>query len=150
MADKSFFIDTTTCTACRGCQVACKQWNKNPATKTSQQGSHQNPADLRPLRTGVHAGRQLRQQVRAQWAGLDTRSGRRADYGLNFFFFQQCHMQSILSDSLYQPYVRTGLQTRPEPCHTIRTALESRPHKNFSCLRTSAEGHSFRQRFREA
>lgn len=46
MADKSFFIDTTKCTACRGCQVACKQWNKNPGTKTVQRGSHQNPADL--------------------------------------------------------------------------------------------------------
>jgi len=46
MADKSFFIDTTKCTACRGCQIACKQWNKNPATKTTQSGNHQNPADL--------------------------------------------------------------------------------------------------------
>jgi len=46
MADKSIFIDTTKCTACRGCQIACKQWNKNPATKTTQRGSHQNPADL--------------------------------------------------------------------------------------------------------
>jgi formate dehydrogenase iron-sulfur subunit len=46
MADKSFFIDTTKCTACRGCQIACKQWNKNPATKTLQRGNHQNPADL--------------------------------------------------------------------------------------------------------
>jgi len=46
MADKSFFIDTTKCTACRGCQVACKQWNRNPGTKTIQRGSHQNPPDL--------------------------------------------------------------------------------------------------------
>jgi formate dehydrogenase iron-sulfur subunit len=46
MADKSIFIDTTKCTACRGCQVACKQWNRNPGTKTSQFGSHQNPPDL--------------------------------------------------------------------------------------------------------
>ncbi|OGP76697.1 MAG: formate dehydrogenase [Deltaproteobacteria bacterium RBG_16_50_11] len=46
MADKSFFIDTTKCTACRGCQIACKQWNRNPGTKTSQRGTHQNPADL--------------------------------------------------------------------------------------------------------
>jgi len=46
MADKSFFIDTTKCTACRGCQIACKQWNKNPGTKTLQRGSHQNPPDL--------------------------------------------------------------------------------------------------------
>ena len=46
MAGKSFFIDTTKCTACRGCQVACKQWNQNPGTKTTQRGTHQNPADL--------------------------------------------------------------------------------------------------------
>jgi formate dehydrogenase iron-sulfur subunit len=46
MADKSFFIDTTRCTACRGCQIACKQWNQLPATKTKNWGSHQNPEDL--------------------------------------------------------------------------------------------------------
>ncbi len=46
MADKSFLIDTTRCTACRGCQIACKQWNKLPATKTFNWGSYQNPADL--------------------------------------------------------------------------------------------------------
>ncbi len=46
MADKSFFIDTTKCTACRGCQIACKQWNRLPGTKTFQRGNHQNPADL--------------------------------------------------------------------------------------------------------
>ena len=46
MADKSIFIDTSKCTACRGCQVACKQWNRLPATKTIQRGSHQNPSDL--------------------------------------------------------------------------------------------------------
>ena len=46
MAGKTFFIDTTKCTACRGCQVACKQWNQLPATKTFNWGSFQNPADL--------------------------------------------------------------------------------------------------------
>jgi len=46
MSDKSFFIDTTKCTACRGCQIACKQWNQNPGTKTVQRGNHQNPPDL--------------------------------------------------------------------------------------------------------
>ena len=46
MAGKSFFIDTTRCTGCRGCQVACKQWNENPGTKTFQQGTYQNPPDL--------------------------------------------------------------------------------------------------------
>jgi formate dehydrogenase iron-sulfur subunit len=46
MAGKSFFIDTTRCTGCRGCQAACKQWNQNPGTKTLQRGSYQNPPDL--------------------------------------------------------------------------------------------------------
>ncbi|EPR37314.1 4Fe-4S ferredoxin, iron-sulpur binding domain-containing protein [Desulfovibrio sp. X2] len=43
---KSFFIDLTRCTACRGCQVACKQWHKLPANETKNWGSHQNPRDL--------------------------------------------------------------------------------------------------------
>lgn len=45
---KTFLIDTTRCTACRGCQVACKEWNGLPANKTTQLGwgSHQNPPDL--------------------------------------------------------------------------------------------------------
>lgn len=43
---KSFFIDTTTCTACRGCQVACKQWHDLPAEATINRGSFQNPEDL--------------------------------------------------------------------------------------------------------
>ncbi len=46
MAGMSFFIDTTLCTACRGCQVACKQWHGLPAEKTMNIGSYQNPADL--------------------------------------------------------------------------------------------------------
>ncbi|MEJ2067120.1 MAG: formate dehydrogenase [Deltaproteobacteria bacterium] len=46
MTDKTFFIDTTRCTACRGCQIACKEWNQNPATITKNRGSFQNPEDL--------------------------------------------------------------------------------------------------------
>jgi formate dehydrogenase iron-sulfur subunit len=46
MSGKGFFIDTTRCTGCRGCQIACKQWNMNPGTKTVQRGTHQNPEDL--------------------------------------------------------------------------------------------------------
>lgn len=44
--DKSFFIDTTVCTACRGCQVACKQWKNLPAENTINRGTNENPADL--------------------------------------------------------------------------------------------------------
>ncbi|MCE5242610.1 MAG: 4Fe-4S dicluster domain-containing protein [Syntrophobacteraceae bacterium] len=43
---KSILVDTSRCTACRGCQVACKQWNGLPGTKTKQIGTYQNPQDL--------------------------------------------------------------------------------------------------------
>ncbi len=46
MAAKGMLIDNTRCIGCRGCQIACKQWNKLPGTETHNWGSHQNPADL--------------------------------------------------------------------------------------------------------
>jgi formate dehydrogenase iron-sulfur subunit len=46
MAGKFFVVDTTRCTACRGCQVACKEFNHLEATQTKNRGSYQNPPDL--------------------------------------------------------------------------------------------------------
>ncbi|WP_022668687.1 4Fe-4S dicluster domain-containing protein [Desulfospira joergensenii] len=43
---KAFFVDVTLCTACRGCQVACKQWHDLPAEATVNTGTYQNPPDL--------------------------------------------------------------------------------------------------------
>jgi len=43
---KSILVDVSRCTGCRGCQVACKQWNNLPATKTEQTGTYQNPPDM--------------------------------------------------------------------------------------------------------
>ena len=45
---KSILIDTTKCFACRSCQVACKQWNENPAEDPvpTNRGSYENPPDL--------------------------------------------------------------------------------------------------------
>ena len=56
MAEKAILYDATLCTACRGCQVACKQWNENdediPTTEngvdSKNWGSYENPADLSP------------------------------------------------------------------------------------------------------
>jgi formate dehydrogenase iron-sulfur subunit len=39
-------IDTSKCTACRGCQTACKQWNSLSAVPTECKGSYENPPDL--------------------------------------------------------------------------------------------------------
>jgi formate dehydrogenase iron-sulfur subunit len=43
---KAILVDTTKCTACRACQVACKQWNQNGAEKTVNLGSYENPPSL--------------------------------------------------------------------------------------------------------
>ncbi len=46
MKGKSVLIDLSKCIGCRGCQVACKQWNQLPGEKTVNVGSHQNPQEL--------------------------------------------------------------------------------------------------------
>jgi formate dehydrogenase beta subunit len=38
--------DDAKCTACRGCQLACKQWNANQAKQTKNYGTYQNPPEL--------------------------------------------------------------------------------------------------------
>lgn len=51
MADNSFYYDGSLCMACRGCQVACKQWNSLAGEKTeffAAPGGYQNPAALSP------------------------------------------------------------------------------------------------------
>jgi formate dehydrogenase beta subunit len=56
MADKAILYDATRCTACRGCQVACKQWNENDefipdwenGVDSKNRGSYENPPDLSP------------------------------------------------------------------------------------------------------
>jgi formate dehydrogenase iron-sulfur subunit len=51
MAEKAILYDATRCTACRGCQAACKQWNENDeggGEKTTNFGSYENPKDLSP------------------------------------------------------------------------------------------------------
>jgi len=42
----AMLYDSSKCTACRGCQVACKQWNDLQASKTINLGSYENPPDL--------------------------------------------------------------------------------------------------------
>jgi formate dehydrogenase iron-sulfur subunit len=39
-------LDVSKCMGCRGCQVACKQWNQLPAEETKFEGTYQNPPKL--------------------------------------------------------------------------------------------------------
>jgi formate dehydrogenase iron-sulfur subunit len=48
MGEKAILFDATKCTACRGCHIACKQWNELEAVPTINWGSYENPPDLSP------------------------------------------------------------------------------------------------------
>lgn len=54
MADRyAMYIDASKCMACRGCQVACKQWNDHAGyvpgvRETRNKGSYENPMALDP------------------------------------------------------------------------------------------------------
>ncbi len=45
---KMVFIDTSLCTGCKACSVACKAWNDLPAEKTKRIISYQTQADFTP------------------------------------------------------------------------------------------------------
>ncbi len=66
---KTFFIDTTRCTACRGCQIACKEWQGFAANKTTQLGwgSHQNPPDLNALNYKIVRFNEHKEKDRVIW-----------------------------------------------------------------------------------
>ncbi|MFC1981460.1 4Fe-4S dicluster domain-containing protein [Chloroflexota bacterium] len=55
LTERAILYDATRCTACRGCQVACKQWNENDeyipppdgnGVQAKNWGSYENPPDL--------------------------------------------------------------------------------------------------------
>ncbi|KJR45042.1 Formate dehydrogenase O beta subunit [Desulfosporosinus sp. I2] len=41
MTRKMVFVDTSKCTGCKACSVACKEWNELPAEKTQLLTSYQ-------------------------------------------------------------------------------------------------------------
>ncbi len=49
MSRVAMLIDESICMGCRGCQIACKQWNDLPGEETIQRGTYENPPDLSPV-----------------------------------------------------------------------------------------------------
>ena len=64
---KTFLIDTSRCTACRGCQVACKEWKNFPAVPTKQTGTHQNPPGLGPYTFKLIRFKEYKMKERVEW-----------------------------------------------------------------------------------
>lgn len=46
MTEKAILFDASKCMGCRGCQVACKEWNDLKGEKTTNRGTIENPPDL--------------------------------------------------------------------------------------------------------
>nr|MBF0222169.1 4Fe-4S dicluster domain-containing protein [Desulfobulbaceae bacterium] len=44
--EKGVLVDLTRCIGCRGCQVACKEWNERDVRKTTFKGDFTNPVKL--------------------------------------------------------------------------------------------------------
>jgi formate dehydrogenase iron-sulfur subunit len=70
MARVGMLIDTTACTGCRGCQVACKQWWDLPAEPTENRGSYENPRDLSPTTWTRVRFQEVAAGDRVQWFHL--------------------------------------------------------------------------------
>jgi formate dehydrogenase iron-sulfur subunit len=64
---KAFLIDTSRCTACRGCQIACKEWKNLPPVHTKQTGTHQNPPDLGPYNFKLIRFKEYKLNGRVEW-----------------------------------------------------------------------------------
>jgi formate dehydrogenase iron-sulfur subunit len=43
---KGLLITPEACIGCRGCQTACKEWNKLPGIRTVNRGTYENPPDV--------------------------------------------------------------------------------------------------------
>lgn len=70
MPGKTFFVDLSRCTACRGCQIACKQWKQLPAEQTKNTGSHQNPPDLSAITLKVVRMKEVSDDTGFKWLFL--------------------------------------------------------------------------------
>jgi formate dehydrogenase beta subunit len=71
---KAMLLDLAKCTACRGCQAACKQWNDLPAEETTNRGTYQNPADLSyDTYTLIHFQERERSDGTLAWLFLNQR-----------------------------------------------------------------------------
>lgn len=67
MAEKAILFDSTKCTACRACQVACKQWWELPGAETHNKGTYENPENLMEETWNKIRFKEIAQNGRVRW-----------------------------------------------------------------------------------
>lgn len=67
MANKGYLVDTSKCIGCRGCVVACKQWNQLPAEKTSFKGTYQTIPDLTANNYTIISFHEYEEEGQVKW-----------------------------------------------------------------------------------
>lgn len=67
---KAILCDTSLCTACKGCQVACKQWNDLEGGETRNLGSYQNPQALSATTWKVISFHEVEEEGAVKWLFL--------------------------------------------------------------------------------
>jgi formate dehydrogenase iron-sulfur subunit len=66
----AMLVDVSACIGCKACEVACKQWNRNPAEVTPFTGSYQSHSNL----------------TAATWTVIKFREGRTSEGAVNWTF----------------------------------------------------------------
>ncbi|GAB4285200.1 MAG: formate dehydrogenase subunit beta [Coriobacteriia bacterium] len=71
MAETAILYDASKCTGCKGCQVACKQWNQLPSPLTADEyeftKSFQSPLDVGPDTWLIIEMREVDQEIGIEW-----------------------------------------------------------------------------------
>ena len=65
--EKAMLIDVTKCIGCRGCQVACKEWNDLPGESTTNRGTYQNPPDLSAQTWNLITFKEIQEDGQGRW-----------------------------------------------------------------------------------
>ena len=64
---KGVLVDLRKCMGCRGCQVACKQWNELSGVSTWNWGTYENPPDLSPNTWSLIKFREIGENGSVKW-----------------------------------------------------------------------------------
>lgn len=67
MAKKMVFVDTSLCTGCKACSVACKVWNELPAEQTKLITSYQIHSDFTPQTWTYMTFTELYEEQKMKW-----------------------------------------------------------------------------------